>query len=471
MEPFECSGVWWVADDPSARVAGVLRFAHEDGLVLNLLGTLGGGGGPVGAKTYAVILGSAYDSPFGQPVTLTGCRQTRYTIGSSGLSTEAYRAERAFFGGHLTTPEDFRFSNCNLGISGLSEWAAHRTGFRLEYGEPGDKGAWMFRLSYTPPPVLTAEIPGGTLELYINADSSQTLREQSFKEEVRFSITAAEPLTDGDWNGRYVYPLLNFLTLATDVPNALTGWELGDLKRPFKFVRAVGQRVFKGAANERGVTPHRMLFPLEGLEERFPALVARWLAVAETYRDACNIFFGLWYAPGAYLDMRLLGITQSLELYQARRLSRPPHPPPSPPPSILAALPPAAQEELSRWVAGLTVDTFRETLEQLAGEHQAILSLLSPRGIGKLVDQLMAFRNHALYRTPFPAPLEAYSHGLFLATETLSYLMKACFLVELGFSQDERLSFFQRNAMYGFVRDEWAKRWALLETTGGPPAV
>ncbi len=192
--------------------------------------------------------------------------------------------------------------------------------------------------------------------------------------------------------------------------------------------------------------PHQMLFPLEGLEDRFPALITRWLEVAEAHRDACNIFFGLWYAPGAYLDMRLLGICQSLHLYQTKRPNARPLPAASPPPSVLALL-------------------------QLAGEHEPVLSLLSPGGGGALIEQLMAFRNHALYRTPFPAPLEAYSHGLYLATETLAYLMKACFLSELGFSPDERLSFFERNAMYGFLRQEWARRWRLLATAGGRQGV
>jgi hypothetical protein len=205
----------------------------------------------------------------------------------------------------------------------------------------------------------------------------------------------------------------------------------------------------------------------EELEERFSALVTRWLSVAEANRDTCTIFFGLWYAPGAYLDMRLLGITQALQLYQAKRPHGRSPLPASPPTSVLDLLPESAKEDLRRWVGGLAIDTFRETLEQLAGEHQAVLSLLSPRGVGPLVDQLMAFRNRALYRTPFPVPLEAYSHGLFLATETFSYLMKACFLSELGFSEDERLSFFERNAMYGFLRQEWSRRWAMLETTEG----
>jgi hypothetical protein len=473
MGPFECSGIWWVPDKPSDRVAGTLRFSHEEGLVLDLLGALGDTGGFAGfggSKAYPIVLGTAYDCPHGQSVTLTGCRQVRITAGAAGYTTEAYYVERGFFGHHLTSPNDFLFSNCYLATNGLSAWAAHLSGFHFEHGGGGDNGGWSFRITYTPPPILKADIPGGYLELYINAGAHQTLREQSINEKVRFNISTKESISEGTWNDRYVYPLQNFLTLATDTPNALTEWMLNSQRIPFKGVNVVDRRIFRGTAKEVSITA-RQLIPLKGYEERFAALLARWLMISEVHRDACNIYFALCYDPGAYVDVRLLSITQSLQVYQAKRLNRAPLAPVSPPLSILATLPSDVQGELRRWTDGLAVDTFRETLEQLVREHQAILSVLSPSGIGALVDQLMMFRNHVLYRTPVPETFDAYSQGLYLVTETLSCLMKVSFLAELGFSVDERLTLFQRNAMFSFIRDEWAKRWELLKKPSGDSPV
>jgi hypothetical protein len=457
MEPFECSGVWWLAEEPSARVAGVLRFSPEDGLVLSLVGTLGGGGGAVGDKSYGIILGSVYDSRWGQYVTLSDCLQVRFEVTFAGLSAEDYRAERAFFGRHLTRPEDFLFSQCYLSTSGLSGWTAHRTGFGLEYGDAGTTGGWQFRLNYTPPPALKAQIPGGLLSLFFGAGFKSTLREYSFNEKVAISITATEPLEEDDWNGRFVYPLLNFVTLATDVPNALTRWDLASKEAPSALVKVVGQRVFSGAAEDPGViAPHRMLLPLEGREEKFPALIARWLDVAEEYRDACNIFFGLWYAPGGYIDMRLLNISQALELYQARRAHVGPAAPLAVPSELLTSLPLEAQEGLRLWAEGVTVDTFPSTLRRLAGEHQTTLAPLAPHRLEVLVDEILKFRNYVLHRNAFPAAPGDYSQGLFLTTETLSCLMKSCLLAELGFTAEERSKLFHRNAMYGFLQSQWA---------------
>src|SRR5262249_48688615 len=107
MEPFECGGVWWVADNPTDRVAGTLSLSQKDGLKLVLLGTLGAPESPFSfsSKGYPVILGSVYDCPFGQAVTLKDCQRVRYSTGVPGLSTEGYRADRAFFGRHLVRPE------------------------------------------------------------------------------------------------------------------------------------------------------------------------------------------------------------------------------------------------------------------------------------------------------------------------------------------------------------------------------
>src|SRR5262249_39545894 len=156
-------------------------FSQKDGLKLALLGTLGAPESPFSfsSKGYPVILGSVYDCPFGQAVTLKDCQRVRYSTGVPGLSTEGYRADRAFFGRHLVRPEDFGCSTCRLSTSGLSGWAANISGFRGELGDPNDKSGWEFRITYTPPRPLEATIPGGSLGLYTSAGWGQEWREQS----------------------------------------------------------------------------------------------------------------------------------------------------------------------------------------------------------------------------------------------------------------------------------------------------
>jgi hypothetical protein len=453
MEPFESSGVWWLPDDPSGRVAGVLRYSHQDGLALDLLGTLGAGTG-VGTKTHAIVLGSVIDSPGGQSVTLTGCRQDRFTATLSGLITENYDVERAFLGRHLSKPGEFLFSKCVIETSGLSAWAAHLRGLQTDYDDEPGEGEWQVRVTYTPPRALRAAIPSGGLVLSCGVAATSGLRESSLREKVGIAINVEEPIGVGEWNFRYVYPLLNLLTLVTDTPNALTQFRLSEEDTPGGPVEVVGHRVF--AVKDSTVMPGGILVPLQDVEARFPALIARWLAVAEQYRDACNVFFSLRYAPGAYVDVRLLGNSQSLGLYEMRRAGGGSPDPAVLPPEILASLPTEAQEALGRWAEGVTIDPFPATLRRLAAEHDATLTPLAPKGLNHLVDRIIRYRDYALYRQSLPDGRSHYAIGLHLVTETLASLMKSCFLAELGFTPEERAFFFRHNATYDFLRSGWA---------------
>src|SRR5215469_8019867 len=138
MKPFECSGLWWAPDDPLSRAAGTLRFSHEKGLSLDLLGTLGESGGVVGVKKQPIILGSA-DSPFGEAVTLKDCWLKGQRVGLPGFTRDEYHTDQAFLGAHLVGADDFLFPACVIGISGLANWAHHLTGFQLQIGRPGSR--------------------------------------------------------------------------------------------------------------------------------------------------------------------------------------------------------------------------------------------------------------------------------------------------------------------------------------------
>jgi hypothetical protein len=454
-ESFESSGVWWLPDDPSVHVAGTLRYSLQNGLTLDLLGVLGGGA-CLGNKTHDVILGSVIRLPEGQSLTLKRCRQNSFTTTSSGLSFESYLAGCAFLGRHLTRPEEFLFSHCTMRTSGLSAWAAHLKGLQTEYGDEGRQGGWLVKVTFTPPPPLRAIVPGGALALDVQFAGTDGLRECSIREDVSIVITMEQPIGEKEWNFRYVYPLLNLVTLVTDTPNALTEFSLSGEGASAGSVKVIERRIFSATEKDAVVTPFRVLVPLRDVAARFPVIVARWLSAAERYKDACNVFFSLRYAPGAYLDVRLDGYSQALGLYAANRPGNNSSGQVGLPPEIMNSLPADAQAALRRWSEGVTIDAFPAVLRQLADEHATILAPLAPNGLAQLVGELLNFSNYARFRKTFPDEPDHYPTGLYLATETLATLMKSCFLAELGFTPEERAAFFQNSATYDFLRTGWA---------------
>src|SRR5262245_58702012 len=122
---------------------------------------------------------------------------------------------------------------------------------------------------------------------------------------------------------RFLYPLQNLLTFATDRPNAMTRQSFirrDDPSRPPDFLDVVGPRIFTDVAVAAKALPHDMLFTLDDVRDRFEILVPRWLALSETYRGAFESFFSAQYASRMYQDLRLQVAAHALHLYHESRV-------------------------------------------------------------------------------------------------------------------------------------------------------
>jgi hypothetical protein len=452
MKEFECEGVWWLPEEPSARVGGTLRFSHEEGAVLSLFGTLGESAEMLLVKTHPIILGSAYHPTPSQEITLKRCRIKGQTVGVPGFTRETYLAERAFAGAHLVEQEDFLFTSCGLGISGLSAWAYHLSGYQVEMGEKG-----AFTVRYQPPAALKASLPRAEATLYFGGGYASRLREYVCKESVRFSVSTTEALPEEEWNAAYIPLLLNFVTFATDSPNALEELTLHRLEwgRMSPPVHMFAARVFS-EAEQGGPPPHKMLFTLQDLGDEFAPKLCRWFEVYGQFYDACNLFFAIQYAPPSYVDIRLLTIMQCLELYQRKRTGAGPGQV-ALPPALSARVPEDVQAALAEWLGRQVVDNFEAVLSALFDEHRSVMEQLFPGGKSAFLAEAMPIRNHVLYRTPAHPQLGDYARRLYLLTETLAFVMKACLLKELGFSEERVATIFQRHLLNNFIRGEYEK--------------
>jgi len=198
-----------------------------------------------------------------------------------------------------------------------------------------------------------------------------------------------------------------------------------------------------------------MLFTLEDVEGRFGALIKRWLEIHDTFVGACNVFFGIQYAPQTFLDTTLLAVMQSLELYQAKRKGRGAEPKATIPPEVLASLPADVKLQLQECLQGPVA--FGTTLLELFDEHRSVIAPLSHLGTAGLVEEVMQLRGQVLHWKEADQ-LPNYGYRLHLVTETLKILMKACLLAELGFTEEERAKLFDRNLAYGSIRHELTRQ-------------
>ena len=191
-----------------------------------------------------------------------------------------------------------------------------------------------------------------------------------------------------------------------------------------------------------------MLFTLADIE--FADFVGRWMKLTDRYADACNIFFGLKYGPPAYLDMAFLGIVQSLHLYHAQRddglrqraeeesrLKR-----------IVAALAPADARWVIDHVGARPYPSFERMLHELVSEHSTLINPLIRNRHDRFVSEVMNALQYVIHRDSEVGLAASHGAKLYWLMEKLRFLIKACFLSELNFSEQKTLALFERDALY-----------------------
>jgi hypothetical protein len=451
MRPFQATGIWWSPDNPSDLVAGSLHFSDEEGLYLDLIGTLGGAW-KLTQERRSLILGSVYDLPGRQQITLRDCQQRRMTVGSPGFPREVYHVNRAFIGGHLEQETDFGFRGAQLRLCGLADWAEGLTGIQLP---PRSGRNELCHVVYSRPEPLVAQVSGGQVTLGTCFASSHSARKFVVEEDVAFDIKCEEPLSDDDFNDHYIYPLQNFVTLALGRPVAVREFSVrrgNDRADPDTLapLQIVSPLVFSEARYEAEKNSSFPLFLLPHVRDRFADVIRRWLHITSKFEDTCNLFFGIQYVRKPYLDTKFLAVVQALELYQAHRESwggrqeqevqrydR-----------VLGGLAEEDREWLRLRLGRHPHVPFSETLAALVNEHGAVLDPLCGGDRNGFEAAVRAAWEYILYRRLVSDRAPHSNVDLYWLLERLRVVMKACFLSELGFSESERVRLFNDDALY-----------------------
>lgn len=422
MQEFRCNGIWWLPQNPSDKVAGELHFSDEASAHLALAGVFGEPAQRFEEKSVPIILGLAWDCPLGNLVTLRDCRVKGMKIGMPGISREEYFADRLFFGSHLTSEEEFSFSELIIALSGLPSWADDLTGLAQSDAPAGEGHRGGFEIRWLRPEPISGEIPGGHVTLGVGAKLTTVRREWSIREDVRFHIACERPQSDDELSQRYSYPLQNLMTLATDHPNALVEFKV---KRPNgrDYIRVLGPRIFHDEDAAADLLRHKMLFSLKDVRSRAVELISKWIDVSQRLKGACNPYFSIHYKPGSFVDTKFLAVFQSLEVYYRER-----HP------EIFPTVP-----------AGVSLQDF---LPGLLQEHWDGVGPLFGRTPAEAATEVVQFRNCVVHGYPDLMNKPDYGEKLYWLTQKLMFLMKGCLLRELGFSVEDQLKLFRQNQLH-----------------------
>jgi hypothetical protein len=451
MEAQECGGLWWLPGSEE-RVAGILKISPSGSMKLSLLGRLGPDVAFRPEKRHPIILGSVSRSPKGNDITLTGSFLVGSTIGSFLHSREEYHVGRGYFGALLGAQSDFAFVAARLQLGGLAEWIHNLSGFERAFARFAQVGQTVSLGSYTKREPATADVPGARVLAGFALGGHMSMTEHVFREEAEVKVLCQEPMTADEIIQRYVYALRNLMTFASDAPQPIERLSVYHREAPDDEILVLGELIQPEAREgKRPASWHEMLFTMKEVD--FSDFLPKWLALTSRHSAVCNVFFGIMYGPPSFVDITFQSVTNAVQLYFAgieeggaqragdeARMK-----------AIQASLPESDREWLVDRLGDSPKAPFRAALHTLVEKHGEGLDPLIGGRRGRFIDAVLGTHEYLLWRDPGYERASSYGADLYWLMQKLRFLLKACFLHEVGFSASDIRACFGRNALFQHI--------------------
>ncbi len=460
MEDLEYSGFWWLPSTPENEVPGTLKLSNSGRINLELMGSFQDRTEQnLGFHTHPIVLGVTK----GKLITLYECSGIEPGFSIPGFRSQEYRAKTAFIGAHFTEPSEIRFHKASIEYSYLPDWY----GVSSPSGDfvVGDNGIINgYQLNYAYPPEIRVTTAQATISIQHTWARRGNPLEQTISHSALMLIETQEELALKEWDSRFIYPIQNFLSLATNQPNSLESIEVFSSygTRPPLFqsnvqeypIKVVFQKSYSGSKREKPLFTNDMLFSFQDIDD-FGRIIERWLEISNELDSVCNLFFSIRYSPQMYLENQFLNVSQALESYHRRRIGN-------------QELLEEEHTERIESIVSKTPEEHKEWLEQrlkYSNEpsfRKRIKDLINIAGevILPLIDNKKAFVNKVYetrnYYTHYDLSLKQRAttgKELYWVIQSLSFLIQVCFLRELGFSSEKSTELISRNEQYQYHRN------------------
>lgn len=457
MEAFECSGLWWDAQNPDDEWPGTLRFDERNGA--HLACTVPKSSVFPAHRSYHRILGTAGN---GEPITLIDCFDTS-TQGSFFIPyhDRKIRANRVIRGLHCEEADPL-FVTVSIQFANANEWVG-RGGFT----HTDDFAAGSRAISHQQRPDLVVFDDGTTrckIRHFLAASLSRhdvELRERNL---VEIESVAPRPLSFFQRFAKSCGALMSISHhghCATEHFSLLPP-KIEEVQRRVGSFHAVP--VYK--TGDQSSDGRNMLFSLSDFESRASDVFTAWFSKSEKTEDAVALYLSGVYG-GGFMEQRLVALVQGAEAYHRRFM-----------PDRYMAKDVFAEQVLAPLVAAIPSFvnkdhraaikarlTFaaeysqRRRLRDLFRIHESVLKLLVKKPMC-FVDVIIDLRNQF---THFPLPtsddnpsVRANAERRLLHNWIMRLLLESCFLSEMGFTQEEIEAFVGRSDTYRQLRERFA---------------
>jgi hypothetical protein len=475
MKNFKYSGSWWLPHSEK-QVTGDLIFSNEAGLRLDLHDSLAEGGSFLDTlrddrrTAYPVVLGMTED---GKLVTLCDCQETRVSTAFKNIeeggflyTTAGYDARAAFIGAHFFETQQMQFHRAEVQYDYLPDFV-RKQGFTPDF-KMEDGILQKYQLTYEYPPRIVATTSRGIISVSYNFHQhGGPMKELTLWQSTALEIKLEKELTLKKLDIEYIRPLQDLMSLAANRPTSITDLLVYSKEKVETVmnrtsevpIAVVFQQNYQKERQDSLLPPNKLLFTLEdrSVSERFSEIIERWLTNTDLDElgDVFTLFFSVLYAPDLSQEMGFLNIAFAAELYHRKRFSNEVLPKNKHKARVTSVVD-SAPEEHREWVKNAlsfsNEPRFRDRIDDLVDMTKEVISpLFSDKDY--FVNKVRDTRHYRVHNVSRLKKNAAEGEELYWITKTLSYLVQACLLIELGLTSQDCFELFSKNRDYEFARE------------------
>lgn len=308
-EPIEQKGIWWLPDKPTEQIHGILKFAPEEGVKLDLIGAF-----PKQADKFELILGF---TEHGKSVTLYNSFEIQRGFSLPGMDTQKIYSNFAIVGSeHIDSLKKLKFQKAVIFLKHLDEWVNKREGFKIEQNWKEKEVTIKYKL----PEGIETKI-GSNFKLIINPTAKGpslniVQKEAKITQRINciFSYVRKKSFNDILED---ISHFEQFLTLCTQRPTHPIEFYLLNKDNEGKFGNRfdVYHQITIDKTATKDLTPFDFLVQFKPIENKFESLINNWYS-SQTNLETCYIpFFNNYFGKQLYTSDKFLNMCRALEAF------------------------------------------------------------------------------------------------------------------------------------------------------------
>ena len=458
MKNIEYSGYWWLPSEPDKKIAGTLKFTNDEGIKLRLIGSFlnfyTAGKIPINIP---IILGIVHKNIMTLCNSINSCSRRSSPV----LATQEYTSELALIGRHFTKPDELLFNKARVQYSYLYDWV-ELPEIQREFDFIDRNKVKELRFTYTAPEDIEGTTTYGKFYVIYECSEPGKFDSIDFKKYASLMIQPNEKLSFNDFYSKFISPLNNFMTFATDRTNSITKLQLfspwGDVgkeKSDYTLeelpIQAIYQTIYpERKKTDRLLAESEMLFSFSDIKRDFSLILQKWFNSVDKLDSIFKLFFNVRYMPDMYLENQFLNLVQAIESYHRRQIKN--HVLPKDEHKnrleiVLDSVPGEYKEWLKDKLQHSNEPTLKERLIELFESIPEIINELI-KDKEAFATQINNARNYFTHHDEYLKKKAPQLEELYRFIESLSFILQGCILTELGCTRERCYQLLNRNNRY-----------------------